>query len=84
MRVITGGFIMPWVNKEDLTVKELNSLCPEYGLFKDINYKKIEYFKDDDGKIYELSLCTDGSLNERMKLLEKSQKKKQIVKSFGL
>jgi len=74
---------MPWIDKEDLTLKELNNLCPTYGLFNGVNYSKVKYFKDNDGKIYELSYCTDGSLTERMELLRKTQKKKEIMKSLG-
>jgi len=73
-----------WVNKEDLTLKEYNSLYPTYGLFNGVNYSKVKYYRDDDGKIYELSYCTDGSLTERMELLRKAQHKREIMKSLGL
>jgi hypothetical protein len=75
---------MPWINKEELTIKELNSLCPTYGLFDNVNYEKIEYYKDGKGQIWEFSLCTDGSLIKRMELLTKIQKTNQVMKNFGL
>ena len=76
---------MPWINKEDLTLKEYNSLCPTYELlFNGVNYSKQKYYRDDDGKIYEINYCTDGSLTNRMKLLRKIQKKKEIINHLGL
>jgi len=66
-----------WVNKEDLTLKEYNSLCPTYGLFNEVNYSKVKYYRDNDGKIYELNYCTDGSLTERMELLRKKNNTKE-------
>jgi len=76
--------ITGWVNKEDLTFKEYSSLCPTYGLFKGVNFEKVKYYRDEDGKIYELSYCIDGSMNERLEKLRIEQKKKEIMKSFGL
>lgn len=75
---------MPWINKEDLTIEEINSLCPTYGLFDGVIYEEVKYFKDNDGTICEISYCTDGSLIKRMEELRKAQKINDVKKSFGL
>lgn len=71
------------INKEDLTLKEYNSLCPTHGLLDDVNFEEIKYYKDDNGQIYELSICTDGSLNKKVQALENIQNKQQLLKNFG-
>ena len=74
-----------WIQKEELTLKEWDSLCPAYELlFSGVNYCKQKYYRDNDGKIYEINYCTDGSLTERMDLLRKTQKKVEIMKGLGL
>ena len=71
------------LNKEDLTIKEYNSLYPTYGLLDGVNFLQIDYYKCDNGEIWEVSYCTDGSLNKRMNELEKFQRKMQLMRSFG-
>ena len=75
---------MMWMNKDDLTFKEYNSLCPTYGLFDGVNYSETKYYKDGNGAIYEMSICLDGSLNKRVKELENTQRKREIMKNLGL
>lgn len=74
---------MPWVNKEDLTLKEWNSLSSTQWLVEGVNYEKLQYYRDDNGQIWEYGLCTDGSLNRKMKTLEKAQNVNSLMKSFG-
>lgn len=71
------------LKKEDLTIKEYNSLCPTHGLLDGVNFSTLDYYKTDDGKIWEVGYCTDGSLSKRMKDLEKVQRKTQLMESFG-
>lgn len=75
---------MAWINKEDLTVKELSSLCPTYGLFNDVNFDSVKYFKSDNGELFELSICIDGSLDKRLRELESFEKKRKLLKDFDL
>jgi len=76
---------MGWINKENLKVKELNDLHPAGKLFEGVNYDSVKYFKDDDtDKLWEISLCSDGSFDKRVKQLEKAQKVSSLLKSFVL
>ena len=71
------------LKREDLTIKEYNSLYPTYGLLDDVNFSTLDYYKTDSGEIWEVGYCTDGSLNKRMNELEKFQRKMQLMRSFG-
>ena len=73
-----------WIKKEELTLREWDSLCPIYELlFNGVNYSKSKYFRDEEGKIYEINYCTDGSLTERMELLRKTKNTKGIMHKLG-
>jgi len=72
------------INKDDLTFKEYNNLCPTYGLFDGVNYSETKYYRDENGLVYEMSICLDGSLNKRVKELENIQRKRKIMKNLGL
>lgn len=74
---------MVQVEKKDLTQEELNSLYPTFGLLTDVNFDKIEYYKENNN-LYEISVCTDGSVNKRLKQLKRFQKTKNLLKCFGL
>lgn len=75
---------MNWIKKDDLTLKEYNSLSPTYGIFKGVNFDEVKYYKDNRRGIYELSYCSDGSLTKRISALEDLQKRRKLMKSFGL
>ena len=76
---------MPYVNKENLTIKELSGLYPTYGILDKVNFGEVKYFKDDiTEQLWEISICTDGSLNKKIEQLEKFQKTKNLLNSFGL
>ena len=77
---------MSWIkiNKEDVSEKELNSLHPAMELFKEVNYSSVEYYKDNNtNKLWEISVCIDGSLNKRIKELEEVQNKRELIEYFG-
>jgi len=72
-----------WVNKEDLTLKDWASLSSTEWIIKGINYDEIKYFKEDNGKVWEIGYCTDGSLDKRIKELEKVQEVRKILNTLG-
>lgn len=72
-----------WVDKEDLTLRDWNSLKSTEWIIKGINYEEIKYFKDDEGKVWEIGYCTDESLNKRIKELEKVQEARKILNTLG-
>lgn len=77
---------MSWtkLNNEDVSEKEINDLYPTYGLFNGVNYSDISYYRDDNGKLWEVSVSIDGSLTERIEQLEKVQKARELLSSFGI
>ena len=66
---------MPWIDKEDLTSRELNTLQPTNWIVEGVNYKETKYYKTDNGQIWEYGLCVDGSLDKRMDEIKKVLKK---------
>lgn len=71
------------INKEDLTLRELNELQPTYGVLNGVNFSSVKYYKE-DGKVFEVSTCTDGSLSKRMEELKHLQEVGDYLKRFDL
>ena len=76
---------MSRINKEDITIGELNSLCPTYGLFDDVEFEQTNYYRDDDTKqLWEISCCSNGDLSKRINQLEKMQSANSLLNAFGI
>ena len=74
------------IDKQDLTLRELNSLSPIGKLFEDIEPNERTYYKDECGKIYEMSVYINEQseqVGNRIKSIEKYSEISKIMKGLG-
>lgn len=72
------------VPKELVTKEELSTLHPDFGLYKGVNFESIKYYRSDKIGLIEVAICTDGSLDKNIETLESHQKKRELLKHFGI
>jgi len=72
------------VPKELVTEEELRTLHPDFGLYKGVNFDSVEYYRSDKIGLVEVAICTDGSLDKNIETLENHQKKRELLKHFGI
>ena len=71
------------VPKELVTEEELRTLHPDLGLYKGVNFESVEYYRTDKGLV-EVAWCTDESLDRNLEALKNHQKKRELLKHFGI
>lgn len=78
---------MGWIGRQDVEQKEIDNLHPEFGIYKDVVFDDIKYFRDDDtGNLWEIKYCYNDTWENSRKALEKlelNSKKRELLKSFG-
>lgn len=72
------------VNLNDITIGEINSLMPTFGIFNNVNIIERKYYRFDD-KICEVTLYTDinNTVEKNIENINHMLEKKRLMKNFG-
>lgn len=78
---------MAWIDKESVTQEEIDRLHPDFGIYKNVIFDDVKYYRDDNtGELWEVSICYNDIWDNSRKALEKlehNNKKRELLKSFG-